>query len=157
MVKFMRYDRIGRAQDGICTLQHDALKRGARSNGIAHGVGSERSIDKRTPPLPSDGVWWCDINGLTRVAHPRRGAENLRCEVRSDRFAIVRSYVREPAVTATVPGKAVGLRTKRLPHHRMMSGNMCDGCKLVRRSYYGLYSPDSHIRSLECSRQGVEM
>ena len=37
-----------------------------------------------------------DINGLTRVTHPRRGAENLRCEVRSDRFAIVRSYVREP-------------------------------------------------------------
>eukprot|EP00966_Prymnesium_polylepis_P310279 7168767-Prymnesium_polylepis.1 len=34
------------------------VKRGARSNGIAHGVGSERSIDKRTPPLPSGGVWW---------------------------------------------------------------------------------------------------
>ena len=36
-----------------------------------------------------------DIRGLTRAAHPHRGAQKLRYEVRSDRFAIVRSYVRE--------------------------------------------------------------
>ena len=52
------------------------------------------------------------------------------------------------AVTVTVPAEAVGLRTKRLAHHRMMSCNVCDGCKLVRRSYYGRYS---RIRSLERS------
>ena len=30
----------------------------------------------------------------------------------------------ESPVTETVPDEAVGLRTKRLPHHRMMSGNV---------------------------------
>ena len=34
------------------------VKRGARSNRIAHGVGSERSIDKWTPVPPAGGVWW---------------------------------------------------------------------------------------------------
>ena len=38
-----------------------------------------------------------DIHGLTRAVHLRRVAEKLRYEVRSDRFAIVRSYVREPS------------------------------------------------------------
>ena len=56
----------------------------------------------------------------------------------------------ESAVTVTVPTEAVDLRTKRLSHHLMMSGNVCDGCKLVRRSYYGRYP---RIRSLERSRQ----
>ena len=36
----------------------------------------------------------------------------------------------------------------------MMSGNVCDGWKLVRRSYYGRHS---RIRSLERSLRGVEM
>ena len=30
----------------------------------------------------------------------------------------------ESPVTETVPAEAVGLRTKRLPHHLMMSGNV---------------------------------
>ena len=58
------------------------------------------------------------------------------------------------AVTVTVPDEAVGLRTKRLTQHRMMSGNVWDGWKLVRRSYYGRCS---RICSLKRSRAGVEM
>ena len=54
------------------------------------------------------------------------------------------------AVTVTVPDEAVGLRTKRLTQHRMMSGNVWDGCKLVSRSYHVRYS---RICSLERSRQ----
>ena len=54
------------------------------------------------------------------------------------------------SVTATLPGQAVVLRTKRASHHRMMSGNVWDGCKLVRRSYYG---PCSRFSSHEHSRQ----
>ena len=58
------------------------------------------------------------------------------------------------AVTVTVPDQAVGLRTKRLSHHRMVHGNVWDGCKLVRRSYYGRihgFAPSSALR------RGVEM
>ena len=58
------------------------------------------------------------------------------------------------AVTVTVQAEAVGLRTNRLTYHRVMSGNVCDGWKLVSRSYYGRYS---RICSLERSRAGVEM
>ena len=54
----------------------------------------------------------------------------------------------------TVPAEAVVLRTKRLSHHRMMSGIVWDGWKLVRRSYYGRCS---RICSLKRSRAGVEM
>ena len=43
------------------------------------------------------------------------------------------------AVTVTVQDEAVGLRTNRLSHHRMMSGNLWDGWKLVRQSYHGRY------------------
>ena len=58
------------------------------------------------------------------------------------------------AVTVTVPDQAVGLRTKRLSHHRMVHGNVWDGCKLVRQSYYGRihgFAPSSALR------RGVEM
>ena len=58
------------------------------------------------------------------------------------------------AVTITVPDKAVDLLTKRLTHHRMMSGNVWDGYTLVSRSYYGRFS---RIFSLSRSRAGVEM
>ena len=43
----------------------------------------------------------------------------------SDRAAFRESEVTlGSAVTVTVPAEAVGLRTKRLSHHRMMSGNV---------------------------------
>ena len=61
---------------------------------------------------------------------------------------------RQSAVTVTVQAEAVGLRTNRLTYHRVMSGNVGDGWKLVSRSYYGRYS---RICSLERSRAGVEM
>ena len=58
------------------------------------------------------------------------------------------------AVTVTVPDQAVGLRTKRLSHHRMVHGNVWDGCKLVRRSYYGRIHGFPPLSAL---RRGVEM
>ena len=94
-----------------------------------------------------------DINGLTHAAQPRRRAQKHRCELRSDRFREADATLRS-AVTVTVPDQAVGLRTKRLSHHRMMHGNVWDGCKLVRRSYYGRihgFSPSSALRrGLKC-------
>ena len=76
-----------------------------------------------------------DIHGLTRAAHPHRGAQKLRSKY--DRTASRSSEVAsESPVTATVPNEAVGLRINRLPQHRMMSGNVWDGCKLVSLSYH---------------------
>ena len=61
-------------------------------------------------------------------------------DANSDRTAFRESDVTLwSAVTVTVPDEAVGLRTKRLSHHRMVHGNVWDGCKLVRRSYHGRY------------------
>ena len=46
-------------------------------------------------------------------------------DANSDRTAFRESDVTlQSAVTVTVPAEAVGLRTKRLPHHRMVSGNV---------------------------------
>ena len=72
---------------------------------------------------------------LTRINRPdARGS----LDANSDRTAFRESDVTlRSAVTVTVPAEAVGLRTNRLPHRRVMSGNVCDGWKLVRRSYYG--------------------
>ena len=59
------------------------------------------------------------------------------------------------AVTVTVQAEAVGLRTNRLSHHRMMSVNLWDGWKLVRRSYYGCCSRICSLsRSLAAVSQG---
>ena len=76
-------------------------------------------------------------------------------DANSDRTALRESDVtHRSAVMVTVPAEAVVLRTKRLSHHRMMSGIVWDGWKLVRRSYYGRCS---RICSLKRSRAGVEM
>ena len=58
------------------------------------------------------------------------------------------------AVTVTVPAEAVILRIKRLQHHRVVSGNVQDGCKLVHWSYYGRYSHGFAPSSLS---EGSEM
>ena len=58
------------------------------------------------------------------------------------------------AVTVTVPAETVGLRIKRLPQHRMMSGNVWDGFKLVRRSYYGRYYRPQRYVSVRCKVYG---
>jgi hypothetical protein len=94
-----------------------------------------------------------DINGLTHAEQPRRRAQKHRCELRSDRFREADATLRS-AVTVTVPDQAVGLRTKRLSHHRMVHGNVWDGCKLVRRSYYGRIHGFPPLSAL---RRGVEM
>ena len=41
------------------------------------------------------------------------------------------------AVTVTTSAEVVRSSTRRLSHHRMMSGNVCDGLELVRRAYNG--------------------
>ena len=90
-----------------------------------------------------------DIHGLTRAAHPHRGAQKLRSKY--DRTASRSSEVAsESPVTATVPNEAVGLRINRLSQHRMTSGNVWDGFELVSRSYHVRYS---RIFSLERSPQ----
>ena len=60
----------------------------------------------------------------------------------------------ESPVTATVPGKVVVLRIKRLLQHRMLSGNVWGDSKLVSRSYH---VRSSRIRSLEHSLQESRM
>ena len=52
-------------------------------------------------------------------------------------LAAAADNARGSAVTATTSAEVVGSSIRRLSHHRMMSGSVCDGCKLVRRSYYG--------------------
>ena len=69
-------------------------------------------------------------------------------------LAVAADYARGSAVTVTTSAEVVGSSIRRLSHHRMMSGSVCDGCKLVCRSYYGRYS---RIRSFERSHRGVEM
>ena len=99
MVKFMRYDRIGRANTNIhaparrfCAAQTWAL---GVTESLTVSARSAQSTNGRLPyhQMMSRG----DIHGLTRAASPRRGGEKLRCEVRSDHFESVRSYVREPS------------------------------------------------------------
>ena len=67
---------------------------------------------------------------------------------------VLSEVTRERPVTATVLGKVVVLRIKRLYQHRMMPGNVWGGCKLVSRSYH---VRSSRIRSLEHSRQESRM
>ena len=79
-------------------------------------------------------------------------------DANSDRTALRESDVTlRSAVMVTVPAEAVVLRTKRLSHHRMMSGIVWDGWKLVRRSYYScmaVYHGFTHSSALGA---GVEM
>ena len=42
---------------------------------------------------------------------------------------------RGSAVTVTTSTKVVGSSIWRLSHHRMMSGNVCDGLEIVHRPY----------------------
>ena len=65
-----------------------------------------------------------DINGLTHPAHPLSRAKKPRCELRSGHFPRESEVAHRSAVTATMPAEGVGLRTKRLSHHRMMQGNV---------------------------------
>ena len=44
---------------------------------------------------------------------------------------------RGSAVTVTTSAEVVGSSIGRLYHHRMMSGNVCDGFELVRRPHKG--------------------
>ena len=54
---------------------------------------------------------------------------------RRERSPCAREPARSSAVTVTSSADAVGSSTRRLSHHRMMSGNVCDGLELVRRRY----------------------
>ena len=85
----------------------------------------------------------------------KRADARRSLDANSNRTAFRESDVTlRSAVTVTVQAEAVGLRTNRLPHHRIISGNVWGGCKLVRRSYYGRihrFAPSSALR------RGVDM
>ena len=49
-------------------------------------------------------------------------------------LAVAADGARGSAVTVTTSADAVGSSIQRLSHHRMMSGNVCDGLELVIRS-----------------------
>ena len=61
MVKLMRYDRTGRAKTEYSrssTKLSGRLERaGVGVTYFGYGVRLEHSLDKRTPRLPSGGVW----------------------------------------------------------------------------------------------------
>jgi hypothetical protein len=72
-------------------------------------------------------------------------------------YDVLSEVTPESPVTATVPGKVVVLRIKRLLQHHMLSGNVWGGSKLVSRSCYVNFN---ELRSLEHSRhirQGSRM
>ena len=52
-------------------------------------------------------------------------------------LAAAADNARGSAVTVTTSAEVVGSSIGRLSHHRMMSGNVCDGLELVIRSYSG--------------------
>ena len=52
-------------------------------------------------------------------------------------FAAAADNARGSAVTVTTSAEVVGSSIGRLYHHRMMSGNVCDGFELVRRPHKG--------------------
>ena len=62
-------------------------------------------------------------------------------------FAAAAESARGSAVTVTTSAEAVDSSTGRLSHHRMMSGNVCDGIELVRRPNNGRLSWISRFRA----------
>ena len=52
-------------------------------------------------------------------------------------LAAAAGNARGAAVTVTTSAEAVVSSIGRLSHHRMMSGNVCDGLELVRRPHNG--------------------
>ena len=83
----------------------------------------------------------CDLwDAQTPARRPHRRVWSLRCEVelharRGGRRR--RESDRGGAVTVTTSAEAVVSSIRRLFHHRMMSGNVCDGLELVRRPHNG--------------------
>ena len=63
-------------------------------------------------------------------------------------FAAAADRTRGSAVTVTTSAEAVGSSIGRLSHHRMMSGNVCDGLELVRRPHNGRVIMDPLFRAL---------
>ena len=55
----------------------------------------------------------------------------------------------------TVPAEVVGSSIGRLSHHRMMSGDECDGLELVRRPYNGCGITRLAVRALFDLRRGL--
>ena len=62
-------------------------------------------------------------------------------------LAAAADNTRGSAVTATTSAEVVGSSIRRLFHHRMMSGSVCDGLKLDRRPYNGRGITISPIRA----------
>ena len=77
----------------------------------------------------------CELwDAQSPARRPHRLVRRFRCVLgESVRRAL--ESARSSAVTVTSSADAVGSSTRRLSHHRMMSGNVCDGMELVRRRY----------------------
>ena len=155
MVIFMWYDRVGHINTNIHApaRRFCAAQTGPRNNGFRLWCRL-RAVNRKTNA--SLTTRWClVVISMVELTRSNRADARRSLDVNSDRTAFRESDVTlRSAVTVTVPTEAVGLRTKRLPQHRMISGNVWGGWKLVSRSYYGSCS---RICSLKRSCAGVEM
>ena len=92
------------------------------------------------------------------LKHPP-AARTDACEVSdansSCSLAAAAGSARGSTVTVTTSAEAVASAIRRLSHHHMMSGNVCDGFELVRRPNNGRDITDSPIRSFEPRIRGV--
>jgi hypothetical protein len=141
MVIFMRYDRIGSGNTNTHApaRRFRAAQNRPRSNGFRLWCRL-RAVNRQTDASPT--TRWClVVISMVYLTRNNRADARRSLDANSDRTAFRESEVTlRSAVTVTVPTETVGLRTKRLPHHRMMSRNVWDGWELVRRSYYGRFT-----------------
>ena len=87
---------------------------------------------------------------MLRNRHPTRTDASRASDAPSARtLHASRRSAHGNGFSVTASAEVVLLSIGRLCHHRMMSGNVCDGWKLVSRPYYGRCS---RIHSLERSR-----
>ena len=112
------------------------------------------ALERQTDASPT--IRWClVVISMAYLMRRNRADARRSLDANFDRTAFRESDVTlRSAVTVTVQAEAVGLRTNRLSHHRMMAGNVWDGWKLVRRSYYGRCSRVTDLLTQALSRRG---
>ena len=105
-------------------------------------------MDRATVPVYHHHMTPCELwDAQSPARRPHRLVRRFRCvlgesvrraleSARSSAVTVTSSAdAVGSAVTVTSSADAVGSSTRRLSHHRMMSGNVCDGLELVRRRY----------------------
>ena len=122
----------GRALDAVNESGFATVGDRFTSTASAEAVGSwiRRLSHHRTTPC---GLW----DAQSPARHPHRLVLRFRCEVELDARRAAGDDAPGSAVTVTTSAEVVGSSIGRLSHHRMMSGNVCDGLQLVRRPYNG--------------------